>query len=373
MTNFCLRCALFLMSTTLMANPLLKDVRNRVGDKKLEVEYIFDQSIEGNKVQLEYINQTLQLTMNRAGMSEEKRLKRVGKKNIKSIYTYQPNKEKLRTRIIYEKPFQVSTLKGRVRIQKNDRILKVIVDKSEVGRTPIVFQPPYGLDQQRETSAVEVLEQELKKYENVEVKTNAVKKAVDEEKIAKVKTTEKKSKPKSSEVELNIEASAGAVLNKDAPESEIPVFKKTKVESKESSSALMRIMMSLIIVILCGVGIVFFGKWWSKKYKKNDLNTQMIVMSQYHLGPKKSLTIVRVAGEYILLGVTDQNINMIKSLSFIDDEVPIQYPVDFQNELKKDHTVVPKMKEDEQMAIEEMNLSSIADVVNNKLEGMRTL
>jgi flagellar protein FliO/FliZ len=46
----------------------------------------------------------------------------------------------------------------------------------------------------------------------------------------------------------------------------------------------------------------------------------MKIMTQFHLGPKKSVIIIRVAGEFLLLGVTDHSINLIKTLSLIDDE-----------------------------------------------------
>ena len=80
--------------------------------------------------------------------------------------------------------------------------------------------------------------------------------------------------------------------------------------------------------------MTMLSKWWSKKNTKSLGGTKIQVLSTHYLGPKKSLSIVQVAGESLLLGVTDQNINMIKTLSLIDDEVPATTPNNFENVIR---------------------------------------
>ena len=70
---------------------------------------------------------------------------------------------------------------------------------------------------------------------------------------------------------------------------------------------------------------------------------QIKVLSQHYLGPKKSLVIVRVAGESILVGVTDSNISMIKSLALIDDEVPVETPKNFADALNSEKAPMMKL------------------------------
>ena len=48
------------------------------------------------------------------------------------------------------------------------------------------------------------------------------------------------------------------------------------------------------------------------------------------------MAIIRVAGESILIGVTDSHISMIKSLSLIDDEVPSEVPQKFAEVMSSD-------------------------------------
>lgn len=75
--------------------------------------------------------------------------------------------------------------------------------------------------------------------------------------------------------------------------------------------------------------ILFFGLillgWILRKGVNGSLRSEMKnikILAKKNLGGKKDLMIVRVAGESILLGVTDHNINLIKPLSLMDDELP---------------------------------------------------
>lgn len=91
--------------------------------------------------------------------------------------------------------------------------------------------------------------------------------------------------------------------------------------------------------------------------------TQIKVLTQHYLGPKKSLAIVRVAGESILIGVTDNSINLIKSLALLDDEIPEQTPLNFEKSLDAAEKVQSSSQE-------EFSIRQIKDVVSLKLKGM---
>ncbi len=59
------------------------------------------------------------------------------------------------------------------------------------------------------------------------------------------------------------------------------------------------------------------------------------ILTQKSIGPKKNLMLIRVAGETILLGVTDHNINHIKTLSLMEDEIPSFTEPKFSKQLKQ--------------------------------------
>jgi flagellar protein FliO/FliZ len=158
-----------------------------------------------------------------------------------------------------------------------------------------------------------------------------------------------------------------AKANENKKETEIPVLtaKNTDASSKASSST-SRVIMSLGLVL----GLLFgFSAFLKKFLKKTPLkkNSQIKVLTQHYLGPKKSLAIIRVAGESMLIGVTDNNINLIKTLALLDEEIPesIQ-PRDFAKSLDQSMGAA----DDE---AEEFSISKIKDFVSGRLKNMKEL
>lgn len=130
------------------------------------------------------------------------------------------------------------------------------------------------------------------------------------------------------------EATALPVPEKTAklPEHQIPVLTNTKAKkSQESNFGRLMITLGVLAILL---GATLFGlKRWSARGTKQAQTTRIKVLTQHHLGPKKSVAIIQVAGESILVGITDHNISMLKTLSLIDDEVPAEVPNRFDNTL----------------------------------------
>ena len=141
---------------------------------------------------------------------------------------------------------------------------------------------------------------------------NAVKLAM--AKIPEGKTDKTDSAPEAS-IAISAPASTATVYN----ESQQPVFNtdspmapKTK-KASSSSQLWWRMIASLaIVLVLFGGGMYGLKKWPGAK-KITGRGRMIEVLSQHHLGPKRSLAVVRVAGEACLIGVTDQNITILKT------------------------------------------------------------
>jgi flagellar protein FliO/FliZ len=184
-----------------------------------------------------------------------------------------------------------------------------------------------------------------------------------------------------------------AVATKDLPkidnrkESEIPLNLEKQKNAGTEGSSWFRILMTLSILGAVGCGaFIFLRKYSIPKERKHQ--TQIKVLQQHYLGPKKSLAIIRVAGESILIGVTDHNISMIKSLSLLDDEVPEEAPKSFGktmatfDEDEEEQQFSPEPKERVSFksraketastdADDEFAISGIKDIVSKRLKGMR--
>lgn len=196
--------------------------------------------------------------------------------------------------------------------------------------------------------------------------------------------------PASAEAEALTDAAATTETSSSAvpkidnrKESEIPLNLEGKKKASEDGSSVFRIVMSLAVLGVVGTGaFIFLRKYSVPKSAKHQ--TQIKVLQQHYLGPKKSLAIVRVAGESILIGVTDHNISMIKSLSLLDDEVPDEAPQSFgkvlgsnaasfdEDEVEEEVPVRRRAKSKDLDSDEEFAISGIKDIVSKRLKGMRS-
>lgn len=159
-------------------------------------------------------------------------------------------------------------------------------------------------------------------------------------------------------------------------ESEIPIMTNTKEEKKVASGQFQRVMITLGVLIILFGGVSLGLKRWMRNTTTKGNNTKIKILTQHHLGAKKSLAIIQVAGESLLIGITDQNISMLKSLSLLDEEVPEDVPRHFDRTMAsfdendaEDEEAQPRGREDFAMH----GLSEIRDVVSRRLNGFKNL
>lgn len=167
---------------------------------------------------------------------------------------------------------------------------------------------------------------------------------------------------------------------KPRAESEIPVLATVKSEKKDSSAGLEKLVLTLFVLCALLGGALFAIKKWAEKKTKQKPNTKIQILTQHHLGPKKSIAIIQVAGEALLVGITDHNISMLKTLALIDDEVPGVVPRNFSDEMEKDFNFAGARDEgdDDGEDGEEENfalkgLGEVRDLVSTRLKTLRNL
>ncbi len=112
-------------------------------------------------------------------------------------------------------------------------------------------------------------------------------------------------------------------------EEKIPVLKDVPKAKAESQNPFLRMLMALGVIAALGGGTILYAKKFKKNKTTSATSPKIQVLNQHYLGPKKSLAIVKIAGESILIGITDHNITPIRVLSLLDDELPPQAPSDF--------------------------------------------
>lgn len=180
------------------------------------------------------------------------------------------------------------------------------------------------------------------------------------------------------------------VDKKTAKENEIPLSLETtkKIASNETTYFRIILVIALLGILACGTW-VFVRKAKTQNIKRNK--NEIKILAQHYLGPKKSMAVVRVAGESILVGITDSQINMIKTLSLMDDELPEVTSQNFRSELdtrlaedvadvqkqaastynRKSQINTKTTQTDEEM--DEFSIKGIKDLVSSKLKNMRSI
>lgn len=134
------------------------------------------------------------------------------------------------------------------------------------------------------------------------------------------------------------QAIQAAATQAEKKESEIPVVMKAKSASAESHVA-WRLAASMAFLALIGGVLVFVTRRWTRKKDKGGSKARIEMLHQFHVGPRRSLALVRVSGEAILIGITDQNINMLKTVTLIDDEMEEAFKSGFNNFLEDEFSV----------------------------------
>lgn len=156
-------------------------------------------------------------------------------------------------------------------------------------------------------------------------------------------------------------------------ESEIPVNLGSQQKAAGNSSPLFKIILSLSLVGVLGCAAYFFFKKYVRTTGTQANAKQIKVLTQHYLGPKKSLAIIRVAGESILIGVTDHNISLIKELSLLDEEIPEATPKNFGKlfERQNNQNNFEAAQQDDENR-DEFSISGIKDFVATKMKNMRS-
>jgi flagellar protein FliO/FliZ len=215
---------------------------------------------------------------------------------------------------------------------------------------------------------------------------------------ATVKPMDSKTQDEKSQQIGESKAIAPEVNKATAKEDEIPLSLEATKKAGAGETTYFRIIMvvALLGILACGT-FIFVRRAKTQNIKRNK--NEIKILAQHYLGPKKSLAVVRVAGESILVGITDAHINMIKTLSLMDDELPEVTSQNFQSELDERmnedvvHTTQHQSAQSKQKSatynrksqintrannpqeeeMDEFSIKGIKDLVSSKLKNMRSI
>ena len=320
----------------------IESVKANTEGEKFTAVYSVSEPIESKNLNINYRPRSVELTFDGVSLAE-KSIVRVKHPFVDRVYS--ANKDgKVFSRIIFKEGLVAKDYENRVGFEVvENKVLFKILDK-EVFPVSAAADLDAALDKEVE----KILSQDMPEKEVIPAVAKVEKKA---------ESTETKK------------------------ESEIPVLvEKEDAKTAEAESPYGRMVMSFVVIVLFGGAMAMATRWWKKKSSKSTDNNKIRMITQHFLGPRKSLAIVRVAGETMLIGVTDHNINMIKSLSLLDDDDMANIdPAKSFGDVLQAQTAVPQeapvvaqaeaIEEEE----EDFSFKQIKDRISNRVKEMRPL
>ncbi len=323
--------------------PSLRRVEARRTDNVFLSELVFNQSLKEIPYEIKYINRSIQVDFPKLGLSTQKLHYPIkDDPKVSSLYSYQLKDGSLRLRINLNEDLTAEQYRDLIQITNHDKAIQISLEEPEA----LKLQPPVAVSGE---SPQEKVDQALQ---------TTFEKALVESQQASLPQTGTFSKESSNErKEL-----AGA-LPANKSESETPIHLNAGSKSTPNTPSLRSLAMATIGLVVLMVALLLGFRWWTARSHKTNNNTRIKILAQHYLGPKRSLAIIRVAGESILIGITDQNISLIKPLSLLDEEIPESSPQSFSQSLNSaDHDDV-----------DDFAIKEIRNLVTTKLKDLRQI
>lgn len=345
---------LFALNLSAADGNYLSAVKSEEKSGKIYLHFQLSQAATLNQVEGHFLRRTIEWDLANVKLKKDKIFHTVGMSGISNVYISQNGEESTRIRVNLDEGQQASAFADRLSFTQEGKVLSLVMN------TAVALNANLTKEMTRSYSVGDGIEWSVNntlKVSSKETKPTAV--AAAPVAVESVTTPVEASVPTE-------ESTTSLVVDDTKSESEIPLNAPKAVDKSASSSA-GRMAVGLAVVLLLGLSVFFVGKKINSKRLSAPFNHDSIkVISQKYLGPKRNLTLVRVAGEYMLLGVTDHNISLIKTLSVIDDEIPELTPGDFGAAIKnltQKETKAPVDAQAEEVE-DAFTISSLSDVKN---------
>jgi flagellar protein FliO/FliZ len=328
------KIGLFFISLCILFNPLcleakvnlsnmnlLKNVETNSTEDELTIRFNFKNRL-GKYNQPVFFKKSIEIDFPFVYAKPAKQFIKTGDQQISQIYVSQFNEKKTRVRLIFGDG-QEGDYENRFHLQKEGNSLEIRVDRKEIDVLgEFLARTTEKIKDNEQKVSIDSINTPLKTKNNIKLRTEIPEKPQPfsnssenlkenaSGKIKKVSFTENKkwkTNKKLLETPSNSVKKASFGFLKSSSESD------SNPASLESSGFKMAMTLSIVLGLIF---LLFFG------FKKYVLKNTMFggggklvqVLSTNFLAPKKNITLVEVAGEVLVLGISDQNISLLTSI-----------------------------------------------------------
>lgn len=304
--------------------------------KSPTLTFEFEKPVSIDAVEARFIRRTVEWDLAATKLKKDKLFINVSKADINNVYASHNDDNSVRIRVNMDNGKMASNYHERIQYSINGKKLQFKMDTS----IPLITNNIKEINRMYSMAGV------------VDAVPETDKKA--EEHLAAVSTMKVAA----------AEDSEALTIDANAPEDEIPLKTKKAAASVGGMPSLKRIAAGLFVLAVLLVSALMVTRKMKAKRAGTSFSADSItVVSQKYLGPKRNLVLVRVTGEYLLLGVTDHNISLIKNLNVVDDEIPeLTGSKNFGEELNKKEAASNKYAPEDTIDNEEQDSFSVSSL-----------
>lgn len=256
----------------------LQDMETVSSEDEIKIIIKFSKPIKKIK-EPQFFEKSIQFTFNKTYIKPAKKIFKTGETIIPDISIYQYDKNSVRLRLVIGKkdiPFE-----DILKYEKKDNKLIITVSKKSMN----LANDPYD-------EKLSLLAFDLEEYSSKPVELFSEKKELDKSKIAEFNENDE---------------------NKDSLEISHNVVSNVAVPTLFSSS--LRAVTALLIVLsLMLITFYFAKKYLLKEGSLLGMDKQIKILSTSYIAPKKSIDLVEIGGEVLVLGVTANNITLLTKI-----------------------------------------------------------
>lgn len=302
---------LLLFSLTVQAKVQITEMETDRIKNSFVVKLHTDRIIDIRSLEVDFIRETIQINVPLAQIKGNKNLMRVSDRIVRSVYSYKPSRKLFRTRIILKKGMPAASFLNAVEITRSGKTLSIHV----TGKGDRNIAKGTG----NEVSMVlPVARRVTKKMKNSGVANKKPPGRVKNE--VTQGSLRKRAKGKNvSKAQASAEGSRDNQKKQGTDDNRLqPIKGESRQQEAESLTNFFIVLGFLAVVILFSF---FKVRKLSIRNRSLSLNgTKIRILAQRFLDQKKSIAIIQVSGENLLVGITEQNISVLKTLSLLNEE-----------------------------------------------------
>jgi len=329
--HLCLSVVTFILPAEAMASQnYLQNLKVYKNPDELRVVMDFLSPIKAEPI-LSFYEKSVQFDMPDTYIHPAKRVFEVGDEFLKYVYALQHSKDKVRMRLLVSQ--SGISLKDRLSVLRDDKNLIIVIKKAAAakGQETAAIKSKIknikseiniaGSQKDLEMRSQELEDGELKlQMQNIASEPDIQQSKADINNPEGIKAVEGKIEEVKPQLTTpDSENQTSNIETKGAGSGYLKYQEPLPVEPPDMSSAIFKTITALAIVLAAVLLISYIAK---KVLKKNDIvfgkDKLIRVLGTSYIGVKKAITLLDVAGEVLVIGVTNNNITMLTKLESED-------------------------------------------------------